>query len=156
MRQSEHNPQFWVELDGGQARPVYATTDLDDATEVAEADVAGDAREPIDGDREAAEVDSGLKRVEAPRGSVGTDLGAKSATVAPNGAALQAAQASIADLARWIDDDRHAALPVIETVVGILDRYIEANPAPTAKPEREEEREAKAAGPIDPMAFGFI
>jgi predicted transglutaminase-like cysteine proteinase len=44
MRQSERDPQFWVELDGGQPRPVDAAAELDRATEVAEVDKPADAR----------------------------------------------------------------------------------------------------------------
>jgi predicted transglutaminase-like cysteine proteinase len=76
MRQSERNPQYWVELHGGQAGPVYAAADLDDATEVARADEPGpvaevddaaDAREPIDGERVVAVAGAGLKPAGAPR-----------------------------------------------------------------------------------------
>ncbi len=70
MRQSERDPQYWVELDGGQPRPVDAA-DLDDGTEVA----AVDAREPIDGEIGAADVEDGLTRAEAPRGPDGTSRG---------------------------------------------------------------------------------
>ncbi|MFZ1962949.1 MAG: transglutaminase-like cysteine peptidase [Roseiarcus sp.] len=76
MRQSERNPQFWVDLDGGRAGPVYAAADLDDATAVAkadektpvaEADDAADAREPIDGKLMVAVADTGLKPASALR-----------------------------------------------------------------------------------------
>ena len=47
MRQSEANPQFWVDLDGGEAGAMTAAADFGAATEVAEADetnpVADDA-----------------------------------------------------------------------------------------------------------------
>jgi predicted transglutaminase-like cysteine proteinase len=71
MRQSERNPQFWVDLDGGQAGPVYAAADIDDATEVAEtndtspvaeASDAAAARGPIDGERIVALGGAGPKR----------------------------------------------------------------------------------------------
>jgi len=49
MRQSERNPQFWVELDGGRAGPVGAAQDLDDATRIAQADgAAGAGSTPAD------------------------------------------------------------------------------------------------------------
>jgi hypothetical protein len=48
MFQSEHFPRDCVEPHGGQADPVYAASDLDYSTEVAQADSAADAREPID------------------------------------------------------------------------------------------------------------
>jgi predicted transglutaminase-like cysteine proteinase len=76
MRQSERNPQFWVELGGGRAGPVYAAADLDDATAVAkadetspvaEADDAAEAREPSDGKQVVAVADAGLKAASALR-----------------------------------------------------------------------------------------
>jgi predicted transglutaminase-like cysteine proteinase len=74
MRQSERNPQYWVDLAGGQAGPVYAAADLDDATAVAkadettpvaEADDVADAREPSDGKQVVAVADAGLKPASA-------------------------------------------------------------------------------------------
>jgi predicted transglutaminase-like cysteine proteinase len=57
MRQSELNPQFWVDLDGGEAGTMTAAADFGAATEVAEADDTGhtaidatEARRPIDGE----------------------------------------------------------------------------------------------------------
>ncbi len=76
MRQSERNPQYWVDLDGGRAGPVYAAADLDDATAVAkadettpvaEADDAADVREPINGKQVVAVADAGLKPASALR-----------------------------------------------------------------------------------------
>ena len=236
MRQSERNPQFWVDLDGGQAGPVYAAADLDDATEVAEADEArpvaqaddaADVREPIDGklgfsvadvgakpadtphvpsaeanaptpplsetaklavaaadisvaqadaprspdvmSLEAAaataldeanklattEVDIGVAQADAPRSPDVTSLEAAAAT-ALDEAKLQAAQASIADLTRWIADHREAAAPILDGLVAALDRWLETSPTTPTKPTKEDAREATAADPADPTLFGFI
>jgi len=50
MRQSEANPQFWVELEGGEEGTMTAAAEFGGATEVAEADetspVASDANQP--------------------------------------------------------------------------------------------------------------
>jgi predicted transglutaminase-like cysteine proteinase len=76
MRQSERNPQYWVDLHGGQAGPVYAAADLDDVTAVAKADETtpvaeaedvADAREPNDGEQVVAMADAGLKPASALR-----------------------------------------------------------------------------------------
>ncbi len=66
MRQSERNPQFWVELDGGQAGPVGAAQDLDDAAPVAQVDNAADGRAPTDGELAVAAADAGSKPAGAP------------------------------------------------------------------------------------------
>ncbi|MGD1037693.1 MAG: transglutaminase-like cysteine peptidase [Roseiarcus sp.] len=194
MRQSERNPQYWVELHGGQAGPVYAAADLDDATEVAEADDAPAAGEPVDGKLMVAAADAGSKPADAPRSpdvqSLEADaaaaaldeanklamaladigwkradaprspdvqiLEADAATAALDLAKAQAAQAAIAELARWIADNRQAAIPVFDSVVAALDRLIEPSPATPAKPAEEEEKEANVADPSDPALFGFI
>jgi predicted transglutaminase-like cysteine proteinase len=127
MRQSERNPQFWVELNGGQAGPVGAAQDLDDETEIARADGAADAREPDDG---KPALTAALDEARAP-----------------------AAQASIAGLTRWIDGNRQAAAPLFDSVVAALDRFIETSPA---KFIEEDEREAKAADAVDATLFGSI
>jgi predicted transglutaminase-like cysteine proteinase len=237
MRQSERNPQYWVDLDGGKAGPVYAAADIDDATEVAEADEArpvaqaddaADAREPVDSKRVVAVAEAGLKRAEArhvpsaeanaptpplsetaklavaaadisvaqadaprspdvtspeadaataaldtasklattevdigvaqadaPRSPDVTSLEAAAAT-ALDEAKLQAAQASIADLTRWIADHREAAAPILDGLVAALDRWLETSPTTPTKPTKEDAREATAADPADPTLFGFI
>jgi predicted transglutaminase-like cysteine proteinase len=73
MRQSELNPQFWVDLDGGEAGTMTAAADFGAATEVAEADGtsrnatdATEAQRPIDGGR-VLTADAGLKRASAAR-----------------------------------------------------------------------------------------
>ena len=119
MRQSERNPQYWVELNGGQAGPVYAAADLDDATEVARADNAADA---------------GSKPADGPRAPYAQSLDVDAATAALDEAKAPAAGASIADLTRWIAVNRQAALPVFEGVVAALDRLIEPSLATPAKP----------------------
>ena len=156
MRQSERNPQYWVELHGGQAGPVYASADLDDATEVAQADIAADAREPIDGEPTVALSDAGSKPADAPRAPDVQTLEADAATAAFDEAKAQAAQASIAELTRWIAANRDAAIPLVDSVVAVLDRLIEASPASPAKPVEEDPRETAAADPTDPALFGFI
>ena len=128
MRQSERNPQYWVELNGGQAGPVYAAADLDDATEVARADNAADA---------------GSKPADSRRAPYAQSLDVDAATAALDEAKAPAAGASIADLTRWIADNRQAALPFFEGVVAALDRLIEPSLATQAKPAEQDEREAK-------------
>ncbi len=73
MRQSEANPQFWVDLDGGEAGAMTAAAEFGQATAVAEADEtnrnamdATEARRPIDGGR-ALTADAGGKRAAAAR-----------------------------------------------------------------------------------------
>ena len=73
MRQSEGNPQFWVDLDGGEAGTMTAAADFGAATEVAEADertgtptMQREARRPIVVERVIA-ADAGLKRASAAR-----------------------------------------------------------------------------------------
>jgi predicted transglutaminase-like cysteine proteinase len=73
MRQSEVNPQFWVELEGGEAGTMTAAADFGAATEVAEADVASpiasdatETRRAIDGGR-VLTADAGWKRAGAAR-----------------------------------------------------------------------------------------
>ena len=139
MRQSERNPQFWVELNGGQAGPVGAAQDLDDATEIAEADGAADAANEASG--------AALRTYRA---------SSDAATAALDEAKAQAAEASIAGLTRWIDDNRQAATPLFDGVVAALDRFIETSPATPVKPVEEDEIEAKLADPIDPTLLGFI
>ncbi|MGD0188672.1 MAG: transglutaminase-like cysteine peptidase [Roseiarcus sp.] len=156
MRQSERNPQYWVELDGGQAGPVYAAADLDDATAVAQADVAPPARKPIDHKLALAALDVGLRMAAAPRAPDVRSLQADAATVALNETKLQAAQASIADLTRWIADNRQAVAPVFEGAVAALGQFIEPSQASAEKPVEKGEREARAADPFDPTLFGFI
>jgi predicted transglutaminase-like cysteine proteinase len=165
MRQSERNPQFWVDLDGGQAGPVYAAADLDDATvvakadettPVAEADDVADAREPNDSKLVSAAVDAGSKPADAPRSPDVQSLETDAATAALDEAKLQAAEVSIADLTHWIDANREVAAPIFNSVVAALDRLIEPGPAIPAKPTREDESVAAAADPFDPTLFGFI
>ena len=73
MRQSEANPQFWVDLDGGEAGTMTAAVEFGEATEVAEAEaarpIASDAtqaRRPIVG-RPRVAADAGMKRASAAR-----------------------------------------------------------------------------------------
>jgi predicted transglutaminase-like cysteine proteinase len=73
MRQSEANPQFWVDLDGGEAGTMTAAAEFGGATEVAEADEsnrnaddATQARRPIVVDHVIA-ADAGVKRTSAAR-----------------------------------------------------------------------------------------
>jgi predicted transglutaminase-like cysteine proteinase len=99
MRQSEGNPQYWVALDGGQAGPVAAAADFDDATQVAEADGAADGRQPTGGVLAVADTDAGSQPADAARAGV-QNREADAASGALDGARAQAAQASIAELNR--------------------------------------------------------
>jgi predicted transglutaminase-like cysteine proteinase len=244
MRQSEANPQFWVELDGGQAEPAAAAADFGEAKEVAEAfetnrnaDDANEARRPIDGERVLA-ADAGLKRAgagrlalvesakadaptpplrqaiaqaaaaaairlaqaDAPRSLDVTSLEADAATVALAQAsrlattvvdlgyaraeaprspdvisleadaasatlaalklqakqASQAAEPSMAALARWIADTRLIAAPILDGLVAAVDRWFAASATTAAKPASDEAREAAAAAPADLTLGGFI
>ncbi len=130
MRQSERNPQFWVELNGGRAGPVGAAQDLGDATEIAEADLA-----------------------QAPNAQ---RVDAEALPAAVGAAKAPAAQASIAGLTRWIDGNRQAAAPLLDRVVAALDRLIETIPTSPAKPLEEDERAAMAADAVDATRFGFV
>jgi predicted transglutaminase-like cysteine proteinase len=141
MRQSEGNPQFWVELNGGQAGPVGAAQDLDDATEIAEADgAAGAGSTPAD----AAQAE-GARRVDAEAPAAAVDE-----------ARAPAAPASIAGLTRRIEGNRQAAAPLLDSVVAALDRLIETTPAAPAKPLEENERVAMAADAVDVARLGFV
>ena len=87
MRQSELNPQFWVELDGGEAGTMTAAADFGAAAETAEpdeadqtADDATDARRPI-GVGDVRSADAGLTRVGAAR--LAPTQGAKADAPAP-------------------------------------------------------------------------
>ncbi len=71
MRQSEANPQFWVELDGGETGTMTAAAEFGAATEVAAADEtsrnaddASEARHQVVVDRVIA-ADAGMKRASA-------------------------------------------------------------------------------------------
>jgi predicted transglutaminase-like cysteine proteinase len=73
MRQSEANPQFWVDLDGGETGTMTAAADFGAATEVAEADETrrnamdeSEVRRQVGVDRVIA-ADSGMKRASAAR-----------------------------------------------------------------------------------------
>jgi predicted transglutaminase-like cysteine proteinase len=73
MRQSEANPQFWVDLDGGEAGTMTAAAEFGEATEVAEADEtkrtaddATQARRPMVVDHVIA-ADAGMRRANAAR-----------------------------------------------------------------------------------------
>jgi predicted transglutaminase-like cysteine proteinase len=134
MRQSEHNPQYWVELDGGQAAPIYAAADLDDAIEVAEVHDASSAVHPSDAagrrpPRVATNVE--LKRAVVFRSPDVRVLEAALATPSFDAANAKTTQASIADLIRRIGEGR-GALPVVDDIVAVLDQVIGsslANPA---------------------------
>jgi hypothetical protein len=65
MPQTGRYPRDWIEFHGGRAHSVFAAADLDDATEVAQADNAADAREPIDGKLVAGAADAALTRADA-------------------------------------------------------------------------------------------
>jgi len=147
MRQSERNPQFWVELNGGRAGPVYAAQDFDDAA---------DARAPTDGELAVATADARSKPAGVPRATDAQSLEAHGAAVALDEAGAPPAQVSIAGPARWVDDNRQAATPALDSGVATLDRLAETSPAPPAKPVAEDDRVAKADDPTDPRLFGFI
>ena len=73
MRQSEGNPQFWVDLDGGEAGTMTAAADFGAATQVAEADETGrnaddatQARRQVVVDHVIAR-DAGMKHTSAAR-----------------------------------------------------------------------------------------
>ncbi len=156
MRQSEINPQYWVDLHGGQSGPVYAAADIDEATEVAKAEIAPAPREPAASKLALAALDAGTKLAAAPRAPDVQSLEADAATAALDEPGLQAAQASVADLTRWIAGNREAVVPVFESAVAALGQLIEPTQASVAKPVEKDEREARAADPSDPMLFGFI
>lgn len=141
MRQSERNPQFWVELDGGQAGPVGAAQDLDDATKIAQADGPADAGS---GQADAAQT-ADAQRVDA-----------KAPAPALDEAKAPAAQASIAGLTRWIDGHRQAAIPALDNVLLVLDRFIESSPATPGKPLQEDEKDAEANDAVDPALRGLV
>ena len=156
MRQSEGNPQYWVELDGGQAGPLDAAQDFDSATEVAQADSAADAREPTAGKPALAAADAGFKQADGARARNVRSLEADAATAAPDEAKMQATEASVADLTRWINDNRKTALPVLDSIVAAVDRFNETSPAAPATPVEEDEKEAEADDPIDPTPLGLV
>jgi predicted transglutaminase-like cysteine proteinase len=156
MRQSEHNPQYWVELNGGEVGPVYAAVDLDDATGVAEAQVAPAPPKPAAARLALAALDARPKLAAAPRAPDVQSLENDAAIVALNQTELQAAQAAIADLTRWIAFNRGAVAPAFESAVAALGQLIETSRADVAKPMDKDDREAKAADPFDPILFGFI
>lgn len=73
MRQSEANPQFWVDLDGGEPGTLTAAAEFGAATEVAEADVASpiandamQVRRALEGGR-VPTTDAGSKHADAAR-----------------------------------------------------------------------------------------
>ena len=72
MRQSEANPQFWVELAGGEAGTMTAAADFGAATELAEAD----ATSPVDGEATQARRQVVVDRV------IAADAGMRRASVA--------------------------------------------------------------------------
>lgn len=121
MRQSERDPQYWIELDGGRAGSAYAPADVDGATEVASADDAADAREPVDDKSALAVVDIGLAPDAAPRAPDVLRLEADAATAARTEAKLQAAKASIAELTRWIAANGRVAAPIFDSLVAAFD-----------------------------------
>ena len=156
VRQSERNPQYWVELHGGQASPVYAAADLDDASEVAAADDVAAAHEPIDAGPALAAAGAGSRPARAPRAPDVESIEAEAAIAALDEAKPQAAAASIADLTRWIDETRRTAAPLFEPVLATLDRLIEASPATAAKSAQDDKKEATLTDPSDPTLFGII
>lgn len=140
MRQSERNPQFWVELNGGQAGLVGAAQDVDDASEIAQADGSAEA-----GSRQAhAAQAADAHHVDAEVSAAASDR------------AEAAAQASIDGLTRWIDGNRQAAIPVLDNVLAAIDRLIETSPAIPAKPPEEDSKDAEADDADDPALPGFV
>ena len=109
MRQSERNPQYWVELDGGQPEPVDAAQDFADAPEVA----------------------------------------------AAKSTRTEGAEASIAELARWIGDESQAAAPIFDHIVAAFGRAIETSLAAPSTPIEEDAKMIKATVVVDATLLGF-
>ena len=171
MRQSERNPQFWVDLHGGEAAPVYAAADLDDTADVetAEGVAAGPepigakpvdnqpiVAEPVRAGRQQKATAAELTQADAPRSPDLASLEADEAKVALADDQTKAFEAAMGDLTHWIADERRAALPVLDEAVALLDRGSEPSPASAATQTGGAKRRASVVDPIDPPLFGFL
>jgi predicted transglutaminase-like cysteine proteinase len=145
MRQSERDPQYWVELHGGRPGPMKAAMDLDDATAVAE--------RAADAGRMDNLANASSSHADAPEASNAQVLETDAVSAALDEAKASAAGASIADLAQWIADNRDAFIPAFYDAADALDRMVDASWAIPAKLATNRGEEAEV---VDPTRFGFI
>jgi predicted transglutaminase-like cysteine proteinase len=143
MRQSERDPQYWVELHGGQVGQIYATRSLDD-----ESSVAGVDPQTVDRQDNFARPES------RPMARGERSLPVWAATTPT--ANPPAIQLSVADIADWLDRSRRAAEPIVNGVMAALDPFREVSAPNIQPPAVVDNRLVKLTNPIDPAAFGFI
>ena len=127
MRQSERNPQFWVDLEGGRAGPAYAADTLDSPAEVAQAD-EGPAKTPA-GRLDSARVTPPPRpQVFAERAAAG-DRRRQAADLASPTPSVAALRVAFAPLTAWLAARR----PQAEQVVWFF--AVAFNPLPAADPD---------------------
>ena len=174
MRQSAANPQFWVELHGGQAGEAFAARRLDGRQEIAEAagpSGAGDAPKAAPGSGAGAPLDLALLAQLAPTPAVDDRVQAARPAAAPPpilatapGAALDAPAPRrigrggfVADFAFWMRRGLAAADLAPAEIGGLMSALAQrVETVTTAEAARAETPVAALATPSEPDAAGLL
>jgi len=162
MRQSEKNPQYWAELNGGRAAPVYAMASLDDAAPAdqaaapsAEADRAVAAKAGVeaakaliaDAERWIDQRQDLLAAAYALAAAALDPLVGERAVVADANAPTPTAKDSVAEVARWVDEGRQAVEPIWRDATALAHALI----APQGGPAID-----AAAAAVNPAPVGML